>query len=230
MEKDKTIRRKIKGISLRVFVILIIFLIALAIFAFIANEVVIEKENNFDNYVFGKMSSLTSPGMTKVALFFTFFGSQTFLIPAYLLVILFFLFLKKNRRLSWNVTAIGITSTIVMFSVKWLFKRDRPLDPLLHNVPGFSFPSGHTSSSFTFFGLLIYIIWKSTISKTMKWCFTVFFILFACCIGLSRIYLHVHFPTDVVAGLCLSIIWLILSFYVLSEINRRRDGQADAIE
>jgi undecaprenyl-diphosphatase len=225
MEKKKNISHKIRGISLRVLVIALIFIIALFSFALIANEIVVEKENGFDRYIFGKMAALTSPAMTSLALFFTFFGSQTFLLPAYIIVILFFIFLKKNRTLSWNVAAIGITSTIALFSIKFLFKRTRPLDPLLHTVQGFSFPSGHTFSSFTFFALLTYIFWKTTLPRGWRLALGIFFMLFAVIIGMSRIYLHVHYPSDVLAGLCLSIVWLILSFWVLEKINGRVEGR-----
>ena len=155
----------------------------------------------------------------------TFFGSSYFLLPAYLLLIIVFLFRKKQRRLSWTVTAIGVTSTAILFSLKAIFHRHRPLDPLVQNVNGFSFPSGHSFSSFTFFGLLIYIVWKLNVNPPLKWCLTIFFFLFACSIAFSRVYLHVHYASDVIAGFCLCLVWLGLSFSILNWLEKREARQ-----
>jgi undecaprenyl-diphosphatase len=83
-------------------------------------------------------------------------------------------------------------------------------------VAGFSFPSGHSFSSFTFYGLVGYLLWKSDIATAWKVTATVFLFLFASTIAFSRVYLQVHFPSDVVAGFCLSVVWLILSFWILT--------------
>jgi undecaprenyl-diphosphatase len=92
---------------------------------------------------------------------------------------------------------------------------------LIQNVTGFSFPSGHSFSAFTFFGILIYIVWKSNLTKLWKYLLSVFFVLFASLVAFSRVYLHVHYPSDVVAGFCLSMLWLCISFWILNKINAR---------
>jgi undecaprenyl-diphosphatase len=86
--------------------------------------------------------------------------ANDFLLPAYILLIGYFLLFKKTRRLSLDITAVGITSTIILFSLKAIFHRHRPSDPLVKTVNGFSFPSAHSCCSFAFFGLLIYILWN----------------------------------------------------------------------
>jgi undecaprenyl-diphosphatase len=68
---------------------------------------------------------------------------------------------------------------------------------------------------------LIYIVWKLKVNPPLKWCLTVFFFLFACAIAFSRVYLHVHYASDVIAGLCLCLVWLGLSFWLLNRIEKR---------
>jgi undecaprenyl-diphosphatase len=220
METASTIK-KAKGISLRFFIVAGIFLAALLLFIFIADEMVLENENQVDLAAFSKLAAITNPATTNVMLWITFFGSTYFLLPAYIFLIFYFLMFKKTRRLSLDVAAVGITSTIILFSLKAIFHRHRPLDPLVKNVNGFSFPSGHSFCSFTFFGLLIYIIWNQQINPSARWILSVFFFLFACAIAISRVYLHVHYASDVIAGFCLCLVWLGASFWIIKKFERK---------
>ena len=221
MEQIQTVAKKAKGISLRFLVVAVIFLLALLVFSVIANEIVFENETGFDRLVFQRLAAITSPAMTSVMVFITFFGSSYFLLPAYILLILYFLLFRKNTRLSLDVASVGITSTIILFSLKAIFHRHRPLDPLVKNVNGFSFPSGHSFSSFTFFGLLVYILWNHEMNPVLRWVLTIVFAFIASAIAFSRIYLHVHFASDVIAGLCLCIVWLGISLWMLKKLNRK---------
>lgn len=220
-ETTKEVKQKAKSISLRLIVVIGIFLAALAIFLFIADEIILENENNLDVAAFQKLAAITNPAMTSLMTGITFFGSLYFLSPAYIILIFFFLFLKKNKKLSLDVTAIGVTSTIILFSLKAIFHRHRPLDPLVQKVNGFSFPSGHSFSSFTFFGLLIYILWNTQMNAGLRWVLSIFFFLFAASIALSRVYLHVHYASDVIAGFCLCLVWLAVSFWAFQKLKRR---------
>lgn len=213
--------RKAKGISQRFLIVAGIFLLCLLLFIVIANEMVLEKENSLDFVVFEKLQHITNAPMTTAMLIITFFGSNYFLLPAYIVVIAYFLIYKRTRRLSLDVAAIGITSTILLFSLKAIFHRPRPLDPLVRSVNGFSFPSGHSFCSFTFFGLLVYIIWNQKTSTVAKWASTILFFLFACAIAFSRVYLHVHYASDVIAGFCLCLVWLGLSFWVIKKYQHK---------
>ena len=183
---------------------------------YIADEIVLEKETHFDEAIVSAITPYHSPGATTSMTVFTFFGSHLFLFPAYLILI-FILWVKKNKRLALTVGLIGLTSTAVLFTLKAIFQRTRPLDPLIQDVAGFSFPSGHSFSSFTFYGLIAYLLWKTDISKGWKIAASVLLFLLAFIIAFSRVYLRVHFPSDVVAGFCLSIVWLLLSFWIFKK-------------
>ncbi|WP_161888295.1 phosphatase PAP2 family protein [Pontibacter russatus] len=67
-------------------------------------------------------------------------------------------------------------------------------------MAGFSFPSGHTMIGGVFHGLLIYIIWTTVENRTWRWVLSGFLTLVVLLVGLSRIYLKVHYATDVAAG------------------------------
>lgn len=210
-----------KGVSLRFLVVAGIFLLSLLLFIVIANEMVLENENNLDVVAFQRLRSITNASMTRAMLFITFFGSNYFLLPAYIILVGYFLLFKKTRRLSLDIAAVGITSTIILFSLKAIFHRHRPFDPLVKTVNGFSFPSGHSFCSFTFFGLLIYILWNHDMNPVVRWIASAFFFLFACAIALSRVYLHVHYASDVVAGFCLCAVWLGFSFWVMRKYKHK---------
>lgn len=182
---------------------------------------VLENENHLDLVAFQKLREVTNVSMTKAMLFITFFGSNYFLLPAYIFLIVYFLLFKKTRELSLDIAAVGITSTIILFSLKAIFHRHRPLDPLVRTVNGFSFPSGHSFCSFTFFGLLMYIFWNQDLSSMVKWTATIFFFIFACAIAVSRVYLHVHYASDVLAGFCLCILWLGPSFWIMRKFEHK---------
>ncbi|MDQ6845249.1 MAG: phosphatase PAP2 family protein [Bacteroidota bacterium] len=197
-----------------------LFLLTLFIFVTITDEIVLEHENGFDTFVAHAILSLDSPSLTKILIAVTFFGSSSFLFPAYAVLILFYLFRKKWKS-ALDVATIGITSTALLFLLKDIFKRQRPLDPLINNVTGFSYPSGHSFSSYTFWGLIVYLLWQSKIGHRWKIAATILLFLFATTIAFSRVYLRVHYPSDVVAGFCLSMIWLIIAQWLLHKADKK---------
>lgn len=216
------IQQRIRNLSLKQLIILLFFLACVIVFLLITIEIVIEHENATDEFVFKKISFITTPALTRFMNFITFFGSFNFLFPAYLLLIIYDLHIK-DKKLFLYIFFIGISSTGFLFLLKFLFRRLRPSDPLLHAVNGFSFPSGHSFSGFTFFGILIYIIWNTTnLKKAVKRTLSVFVFLFAVTIAFSRIYLHVHFASDVIAGFCLSVVWLTAAYWILKTITKQQ--------
>lgn len=222
-EQKQEKRKQVKRFSKRLLIEIGLFIVSLFFFFFLVKEIVLENEQTLDNWGWNMIAPLRSPLMTEFMKGITLMGSWYFLIPAYLLLIFWLLFYKKRRTLSLDIFSIAITSTLVMFTIKEIFKRQRPLEPLLHAVPGFSFPSGHSFSSFTFFGLLVYIIADSNrLSRPMKWLGGILCILLASIIAISRVYLKVHYPSDVIGGFLLCLIWLGISFWVLHAVRGKR--------
>jgi len=221
MEASQQIKKKATGITVRLLTTVILFIMLLLLFYFLADEIVLERNNKFDLYIFQELSDITSPPVTKLMLFITFLGSNDFLLPAYSFLVLFFIFVRKNIKLALDAIMVGLTSMGLLFSVKDIFKRTRPLDPLIKNVTGYSFPSGHSFSAFTFCGLVIYIIWRTNIPLVWKWILGIFFFLLATSIATSRVYLHVHYASDALGGFCLSVMWLIISLLILHKIDKK---------
>lgn len=148
-------------------------------------------------------------------------GSAEFLLPANILLVLIFVLYKKKSYYSWKIAIISITGTTVMFLLKELLQRQRPLVPLISKAHGFSFPSGHSFSSLLFFGMLAYMVYRSVGQKFLKWILIFLLCALIILIGLSRIWLKVHYATDVTAGFILGIIWLILAKWIL--VDKRKN-------
>jgi undecaprenyl-diphosphatase len=102
-----------------------------------------------------------------------------------------------------------------MLLLKQLFQRKRPLSPLLKAAKGLSFPSGHAIMAVTFYGLLIYILQHGLTIDWLKWVVTILVIVLIVLIGFSRIYLRVHYASDVAAGFIIGLLWLLISLAVL---------------
>lgn len=199
---------------MRIIFSILLFLVTLFVFVYIADEMVAEKENHLDTQIVTIVNQHQSPAATTFFETLTFFGSSSFLFPAYCILIAILLF-EKRKKTALNIGIIGVSSTAILHLLKEIFKRHRPSDELVAHVTGFSFPSGHSFSSFTFYALIIYLFWQTKLSVSIKIFIAIFFFSFAALIAFSRVYLHVHYPSDVIAGFCLSIIWLLLAFYFL---------------
>ena len=195
------------------------FIVALSAFIIIARLVFEGRTQNFDNRALAFISGYVTNIRTDIMEFFTFLGTHTFLIPANLLLTAWFLFIKKRKWYSIKVPAIALSALLLMFTLKLIFRRDRPIDPLLQIAKGFSFPSGHALMSVTFYGLLIVIIWQNVNRAWLKWALSFFLVLLILAIGLSRIYLRVHYASDVLAGFSVGFVWLLLSLWILSRLE-----------
>ena len=213
------IQKLIKQITLKVLVIAGLFLLALFVFGFLADEAVYEHEDKFDNSVISFLSNHLTPGVIQAMKDFTFFGSSVFLFPAYLMIIIYFI-VKKNIRRAIDIFIIAISSTGMMFFLKQVFHRKRPELPIIKGITNNSFPSGHALSSFIFCSILAYLIWQGNLSRPLKCLLMFLLMLLTLTIGISRIVLNVHYVTDVIAGFCLGIMWVIGSFWLLNLLSR----------
>jgi len=175
----------------------------------------IRKHKPIDMLIFEKIKPGVNAINNKIMLFITFLGKHQFLIPANLILIFYFLLVKKQTWFSIRVITIAISSLVLMLLLKQLFQRKRPLSPLLKAAKGLSFPSGHAIMAVTFYGLLIYILQHSITIEWLKWLMTVLVILLIILIGFSRVYLRVHYASDVAAGFIIGLLWLLLSLAVL---------------
>jgi len=210
----------VREISLKTVLISSSFLVSIFVFAFLAHEVVGEKEDRFDTKVFHFLNAYTTAPLVKLMQGLSFFGSHYFLIPAYVLIVTF-LFLKHKNSDAINIIVIVLSSTALLFGLKAIYRRHRPELPLLREFHNYSFPSGHALSSFIFCSILIYLIWKSDLRSVLKYLLAGLLIIFAISIGISRIVLRYHFASDVLAGFALGFAWVIFSFWILKKLSKR---------
>jgi len=221
---DKQEKKLLQQVPLKVLLVAALFLIALFIFAYIAHEAVYEHEDIFDAHVHAYLLAHSTPALITIAEYFTFLGSSLFLFPAYITLITILL-IRKQKRNAIDVAVVGVSSFLLMHALKQVFHRKRPDLPIIKGIANYSFPSGHSLSSFIFCSVLTYLIWKGDLNIIWKWLLTILLLLVAVSVGISRIVLNVHFATDVIAGFCLGVMWVILSFWVVQKVNQRRSLQ-----
>lgn len=156
---------------------------------------------------------LISDFATPIARVVTNFGGAYFLI----LISMILALIIKNRRIGLTVIAnLGIIGMINLI-LKNILQRPRPTEYRLIYESGYSFPSGHSMASMAFYGFLIYLIYKYVKSRKVKWSLIILLTILIITIGVSRIYLGVHYTSDVIAGFLASLMYLIL---YTSLINR----------
>src|SRR5882724_11031702 len=120
-------------------------------------------------HVFNFLSShIITPQLTGIMKVITYCASTFFLQIAFGLLVLFYLVQKKWER-AIEITVIGIGGFLINYFMKLFFHRPRPADPLIEPLKNFSFPSGHATSGFIFYGLLVYLVWKTNIPVLYKY-------------------------------------------------------------
>jgi undecaprenyl-diphosphatase len=173
-----------------------------------------------DLQVFARLKPFHSPAINKLMTVITYFGKHNFLIPANLLLIFLFLAFGQQYWNAFRVLLMSLSSLLLMFILKQLFSRKRPLAPLLNAAKGKSFPSGHAIMAVNFYGLLIYMLSETTLPLALKISISLFLILFILAIGFSRVYLQVHYASDVLAGFIIGLCWFYTSLLILSSLER----------
>jgi undecaprenyl-diphosphatase len=216
-------------LSVEMVIVLGLFVISLVTFIVITRRIFYLNKTKFDNDVFDYLQDHVSPRNNEIMLFFTYLGRHEFLIPANLILIAYFLFIKKHKWYSIKVPAIALSSLALMFILKNIFDRPRPSIPLLEEAKGLSFPSGHALMSVTFYGLIIYILWKTIPQKGVRYALTGLLLLLILIIGFSRIYLRVHYASDVLAGLCIGFLWLVFAVWLLNQMEHYSKQKLDHV-
>jgi len=211
----------IKLLSLELIIVLVAFFCSMFVVAFLIKEVFLDKTFTLDDTIFTIFEGYVSDTTTSFFNFFTYFGSHKFLVPANLLLMFIAFFIMRNKWFGIKVTSVAFTSLFMMFALKTFFQRPRPEIPLLGAVRGLSFPSGHAFMSFAFFGLLIYVFYMQVKNIWLKSLLIVACMAMIIIICLSRIYLRVHYASDVLAGLSIGLIWLVISLSIINAIENR---------
>lgn len=170
----------------------------------------------YDMRIFVQLQGLHTPANNRFMQSITFLGKHQFLIPANLLLIGLFFFYGQKRWYAFHILLVSLSSLLLMFFLKHLFHRRRPQIPLLFEAKGKSFPSGHAMMSVCFYGLLTHLLWQGHAPGLLKAIILATCIILVLLIAFSRVYLQVHYLSDVLAGLIIGSCWL----YILARIFR----------
>ena len=149
---------------------------------------------------------LISDFATPIAKFITNFGGAIFLVIATITLFI----VIKNKKIGISILSNVAIVTVLNQLIKRILQRPRPTEYRLIEETGYSFPSGHSMISMAFYGYLIYLIYKYVKNKYIKWISIILLSLLICLIGISRIYLGVHYTSDVLGGFLISISYLII--------------------
>lgn len=191
---------------------LLLTAIGLAVFVSLAVDVIEQHAFGFDAALLTRLSEIASPGLTRVMLLASDSATAVFLI---LVLLGLGLLWWRGRRHDWIALVVSVVGATVLNQVgKQVFERARPtLLPHLQEVTGYSFPSGHSQTALAFYAVLAYLIarrvpprWRAPIYVAAG--------VWIGLVGLSRNYLAVHYPSDVLAAFAVTLPWALAVIFV----------------
>lgn len=176
----------------------------------------------FDQSIIDAVQGMENEGLTRIMKGFTFLGSS---LVATLLSVIAFLFLwlvlRHRKELLMFLLSVGGSEIWNIIIKNWM-QRQRPNTHRLIEISGFSFPSGHSMAAFALYGTLTYLLWRHIPALAGRIAMIVIGVALTLLIGISRIYLGVHYPSDVFGGYLASATWLMLSIYIFEKYWKPR--------
>ncbi|WP_226577317.1 phosphatase PAP2 family protein [Halobacillus litoralis] len=208
------------------------FLMGAAFYSFIvlAEEVVEEQKFAIDQMATDFVSAVNTPSLENFMGTITETGAVWWLTSGSLLILVYLIFISDKSNWLWIffvINMIGISA--LTKGLKLIFERQRPEVLAKYDGVGFSFPSGHSSGSITFYGFLIYLVAVSHLNQKWKWVINILLGLLTITIAVSRTFIGVHYFTDILAGLALGLGWLLICIASLEMMlfrKRRRKSSS----
>ena len=162
---------------------------------------------------------LISDFATPIAKFITNFGGAIFII----LLTVILIAVIKNKKIGLSILTNLAIITILNQLLKRILQRPRPTEYRIIEETGYSFPSGHSMISMAFYGYLIYLIYRYVENKYLKWILISLLSILICLIGISRIYLGVHYASDVLGGFLISISYLVIYISAVNNVFYKKE-------
>lgn len=182
-------------------------------FAAVAYFVTARQIEQFDLAVIHYVQGLESPALTGVMTFFTAIGSILWLFPIVAAVSGYLYWILGHRKELILLLVAVAGSSIVNVGLKALFQRARPDIYTLIPIGGYSFPSGHSMTAFSFYGIVAFLIWKHVRTAAGRAAVIMISAFFILMVGISRVYLGVHYPSDIIGGYLAGAGWLCIAIW-----------------
>lgn len=198
-----------------------IFLISMISFiGFVTLAALVKRQSlaTFDLAILTTVQAWEHPLITDIAIGLSFIGSIGPVIVLCLIVIAVLYWVLGHRMEILLLIVVVFGSSILNLLLKWVFQRARPDIHRLIEITGYSYPSGHSMAAFSFYSVLTYLLWRHIDSRAGRGALISISVIMILGIGLSRVYLGVHYPSDIVGGYLAACAWL--SFLVRSYEKR----------
>tara|TARA_R110002051_G_scaffold36059_2_gene78679 strand:- start:1981 stop:2709 length:729 start_codon:yes stop_codon:yes gene_type:complete len=182
-----------------------------------------EKLSAYDQKITQYIISFRNPALTEYFKFVTEVGDvHGYLIVLGISILLTVLIFKRWKYIA-QISLVLILATLSNIILKRFIDRARPGIEHLVVVKTLSYPSGHAMSAMAFYGFMIYLVHRYKMNTYLKMALYIFLVLLILSIGISRIYLGVHFPSDVAGGFIAGLIWVIFCILIfdLVEVFRK---------
>ena len=194
-------------------------------FGYLAAAIGNESIEHFDLSVINIIQGMEMHWLTPIIKVFTWIGSGYVVAPITIIAFILLFFVYQYREQAFLLVTVVVGTVILNGLLKLYFKRERPEIYRILEETGFSFPSGHTMMAFSLYTIISYILWrnvKTTLKRVLLVLFTTFMILI---ISTSRIYLGVHYPSDIVGGFIASALWVSIVIAVYGFYQDRRENK-----
>lgn len=174
----------------------------------------------YDMLAYHIIMKLRNNWLTPIIKVITNLGSAIALITLSIASLVFI----KNKKIGICISANLGLITLLNLLLKNIVQRPRPEGYRIISETGYSFPSGHSMISTAFYGLLVYLIFKNVKNSKLRWLMCIFLSIIAIGICCSRVYLGVHYASDVIAGFFTSIAYLMLATKLTNKIIKLEKG------
>jgi membrane-associated phospholipid phosphatase len=228
-ERRSRFRRVIEQVTLLELGALAIGIVSIVLFGLLARAVMHDEVMRFNRDTLLAIHTYATPTLDSVAMALTQLGS----VPAVIVIgaIVGWLLRRAGRRIDvWALVAVLGGGGILSITLKSVFGLDRPdvFQPLYHPM-GQSFPSGHSLISYCLYGYIAVWLVASNLRNPLRWLGAIACIVLATTIALTRLYIGVHWPSDILAGLLVATFWLTACF-IGRQIARTRVGRRVDLE
>lgn len=183
----------------------------LIVIALITSKILTKQELFIDKLAYNILvETLRNPTLTIIMRYITKLSNTLFIILFSLILTLLFYYKWDKKKLAILIPTNLATIALINQILKLIIQRERPVGYRIIEMSGYSFPSGHAMVSMAFYGLLIYIIYNLVKNKKVRNSLIILNIIIIILIGISRIYLGVHYLSDIITGYSISIIYLLI--------------------